>query len=205
MKSSCRIRNISRIIFLMVFLCSSGLLIPCQAWADAQSPFVGEIIMLPSDIAPAGWALCNGQIIPISQNTALFAILGTTYGGDGKSNFALPDLQGRIPIHAGQGPGLGNYDLGQTAGSETVTLLTSEMPNHTHSYSAVAAAGNSAVPGVGKSFAGAATSDRKEINLYTSNADSTLGMTGGSQPHNNMQPYLVVNYCIALHGDFPPL
>lgn len=147
--------------------------------------------------------MCNGQILPISQNTALFSLLGTTYGGNGETNFALPDLQGRVPIQAGQGPGLDIYDLGQEGGSQTTTLLPSEMPVHTHSYSYTTEPGNSAVPGAGKSFAKATTSDRKEINIYNSAPNSTLTSTGGSQPHNNMQPYLVVNYCIALQGIFP--
>jgi microcystin-dependent protein len=196
-------KNILRMAFLLVFLCSSVFINPGSALALDQ--FVGEIRMFAGNFAPTGWAMCNGQIIPISQNTALFSLLGTTYGGDGETTFALPDLQGRVPIQTGQGPGLSQYDLGQQGGSDTVTLLQSETPSHTHTYSITTEAGSYAAPEAGKSFARVTTSDRKEINIYAApeTANSTLTIEGGGQPHNNMQPYLVVNYIIATQGIFP--
>jgi microcystin-dependent protein len=170
-------------------------------------PFVAEIRIFPFNFAPRGWAFCNGQILPISQNTALFSLLGTTYGGNGQSTFALPDLQGSIPVHPGQGPGLSLYDLGQMGGSETVTLLQSEIPAHTHNLMAHAAdPGDNTTPGpalaYAKSFNGSA---------YTPAGTSPgqmhvqyLGVLGGDLPHNNMMPYLALNFCIALQGVFPP-
>jgi len=169
-------------------------------------PFVAEIRIFPFNFAPKGWAFCDGQLLPLSQNTALFSLLGTTYGGDGKSNFALPDMQGNAPMHPGQGPGLSLHDLGETGGSETVTLLESEIPAHSHSLGAVAgfnATNNDPTGGVpGKGDAG--------LNPYTPSGPSvTMAVTaiapaGGDQPHNNMMPYLTLNFCIALQGVFPP-
>lgn len=203
MKSRGKFKTILRTFFLLVLLFSSGFMYPAQALAGSE-PFVAEIDIFGSNFAPKGWAMCNGQLLPISQNTALFSLLGTYYGGDGKSTFALPDLQGRVPIQVGQGEGLSNYDIGQQSGSDTVILLQSEMPAHTHSYSFTTDPGNSAEPGAGKSFARVTTSDRKEINIYADIANGTLNNIGGSQSHNNMQPYLVLNYCIAMQGVFPP-
>jgi microcystin-dependent protein len=171
-----------------------------------MDPFVAEIRIYPFNFAPKGWAFCDGQILPLSQNTALFSLLGTTYGGDGKSNFALPDMQGNAPMHPGQGPGLSLHDLGETGGSETVTLLESEIPSHSHSLNA------SAPPGVvfaGDPTTGIARSSGGAI-YQTSNAGlvqmnpSAIGPAGGDQPHNNMMPYLTLNFCIALQGVFPP-
>ncbi len=169
-------------------------------------PFVAEIRIFPFNFAPNGWAFCDGQLLPLSQNTALFSLLGTTYGGNGKSNFALPDLQGRAPMHPGQGPGLSLHDLGETGGSETVSLLESEIPAHSHTaYAQNNPLGSSAVP-TSKSFTRPASG-----NLYFSGAASTVQMdpntlapAGGDQPHNNMQPYLTLSFCIALQGVFPP-
>jgi microcystin-dependent protein len=167
-------------------------------------PFVAEIRIFPFNFAPKGWAWCDGQLLPISQNTALFSLLGTTYGGNGKSNFALPDLQGRAPMHPGQGPGLSLHDLGETGGSETVTLLQSEMPAHTHFIQASQADGLERFPtgqllatgiGVGAYAAPGATS---------SMAPQALPPAGGSLPHNNMMPYLTFYFNIALQGVFPP-
>lgn len=168
-------------------------------------PFVAEIRPFGFAFAPTGWAQCNGQLLPLSQNTALFALLGTTYGGDGKSTFALPDLTGRAPLHAGQGPGLSQRDLGEQGGSSSITLLSSELPAHSHQLRA-ATQDNAdvAIPSASSSFAGSTGGT-----LYQSSADSTLAPqaltpAGGGLPHNNLQPYLVVNLCIALQGVFPP-
>jgi microcystin-dependent protein len=169
-------------------------------------PFVAEIRIFPFNFAPKGWAWCDGQLLPISQNTALFSLLGTTYGGDGKSTFALPDLQGRAPMHPGQGPGLSLHDLGETGGSETVTLLESEIPAHSHSLGAQnVALGGQATP-AGNTFNRPASG-----NLYDSTspqlvplASETIAPAGGDQPHNNLQPYLTFYFNIALQGVFPP-
>jgi microcystin-dependent protein len=169
-------------------------------------PFVAEIRIFPFNFAPKGWAFCDGQILPISQNTALFSLLGTTYGGNGKSTFALPNMQGNAPMHPGQGPGLSLHDLGETGGSETVSLLESEIPSHSH---AVNAGGNfdvgdSNVPTgniMAKSASGFAYTP--SANLTQMNP-VTLSPAGGDQPHNNMQPFLTLNFCLALQGVFPP-
>lgn len=170
-------------------------------------PFVAEIRIFPFNFAPTGWAFCDGQLLPLSQNTALFSLLGTTYGGDGKSNFALPNLQGNAPMHPGQGPGLSNHDLGETGGTETITLLESEMPAHNHAIRADAAdpadvqAPSPAVV-LARSQGGSAyqTSTAGLVSM----AATALGPVGGSLPHNNMMPYLTLNFCIALQGVFPP-
>ena len=170
-------------------------------------PFVAEIRIFPFNFAPRGWAFCDGQLMPISQNTALFSLLGTTYGGDGKSTFALPDVQGNAPLHVGgnqPGPGLSLYDLGQMGGSDTVTLLQSEIPVHTHTLRANNTLGDSPQP-AGNTLA-------RYANAYQQNstqnlvqmAPQALAPAGGDQPHNNMQPYLTLNFCIALQGVFPP-
>ena len=169
-------------------------------------PFVAEIRIFPFNFAPNGWAFCDGQLLPLSQNTALFSLLGTTYGGNGKSNFELPDLQGRAPMHPGQGPGLSLHDLGETGGSQTVSLLESEIPSHNHTlYAQNNPLGSSAVP-TDKSFTRPASGK-----VYFSGSPAavtmdpnTLAPAGGDQPHNNMQPYLTLNFCIALQGVFPP-
>jgi microcystin-dependent protein len=169
-------------------------------------PFVAEIRIVPFNFAPKGWAFCDGQILPLSQNTALFALLGTTYGGDGKSTFALPDLQGAAAMHPGQGPGLSLRDLGEMAGEPFVTLIESEMPAHTHALNAIAALSTTATPS-------SQTALSRSVNgsAYTAPggalqqmAFQSLTIAGGSQPHNNLQPYLTLNYIIALQGVFPP-
>src|SRR5262249_44108550 len=165
-----------------------------------------EIRMVPFNFPPKGWAFCDGQILPLSQNTALFSLLGTTYGGDGKSTFALPNLQGSAPMQAGQGPGLSLRDLGETGGSETVTLLAVEMPAHRPNMVGGNAAPRGPDPGgTGLAQAGA-TAQRFYIAPPAPNplAPEALTPAGGSQPHNNLQPYLVVNFIIALQGVFPP-
>jgi microcystin-dependent protein len=167
-------------------------------------PFVAEIRIFPFNFAPKGWAWCDGQILPISQNTALFSLLGTTYGGDGKSNFALPNLEGNAPMHPGQGPGLSLHDLGETGGSETVSLLESEIPAHSHTLTASAADGNTTKP-AGKLFA-----QGVGVQIWGTTAPNTqfspnaIAPAGGDQPHNNMQPYLTFYFNIALQGVFPP-
>ena len=164
--------------------------------------FVAEIRMFGFNFAPTGWALCDGQILPISQNTALFSLLGTTYGGDGKSTFALPDLQGSVPLHPGQGQGLSLYDLGQVSGTESVTLLTSEIPLHSHSFTATEEIVNE--NNVTNNFFGAGESRYAPPAAVTQMAPQALPPAGASLPHNNMMPYLVINFCIALQGIFPP-
>ena len=170
-------------------------------------PFVAEIRIFPFNFAPKGWAFCDGQLLPLSQNTALFSLLGTNYGGDGKSNFALPDLQGNAPMHPGQGPGLSLHDLGESSGTETVTLIQSEMPAHSHTMSATTQPGEDAAPGpleaLGRSVGASLYQDTVNANL-TSLAPNALTVAGGSLPHNNMQPYLTLNFCIALQGVYPP-
>ena len=170
-------------------------------------PFVAEIRIFPFNFAPTGWAFCDGQLLPISQNTALFSLLGTTYGGDGKSTFALPNLQGSAPMQPGQGPGLSLRDLGETGGSETATLLDTEIPNHTHTIRVDAAdpadvqAPSTAVI-LARSQGGSAY--QTNVSGLVPFAAAAVGVAGGSFPHNNMMPYLTLNFCIALQGVFPP-
>ncbi|WP_186394807.1 phage tail protein [Stappia sp. TSB10GB4] len=174
-----------------------------------SDPFVAEIRIFAGNFAPKNWAFCNGQIMPISQNTALFSLLGTTYGGDGKTTYALPDLQGRSPMQHGQGPGLTFRALGESAGTPTVTLIQTEMPHHTHALQAVASGPFSGANSL--SPEGNLLSARSGVAQYTetstppeSMAPQMVAMQGGSSPHNNMQPYLTLNFIIALYGIFPP-
>jgi len=168
-------------------------------------PFVAEIRIFPFSFPPKGWAFCNGQLMPISQNTALFSLLGTTYGGNGKSTFALPDLQGSAAMHPGQGPGLSLHDLGEVGGSETVTLLESEIPAHTHLMR-----GTTGDPADVKiPNPNAAWGISQQAQIYQGDNDvfmapEALAPAGGDQPHNNMQPSLTLNFNIALQGVFPP-
>jgi microcystin-dependent protein len=178
-------------------------------------PFVAEIRMMGFDFPPTGWALCNGQLLPISQNTALFSLLGTTYGGDGKATFALPDLQDRAPMHQGLGPGMTGpnpsqpgtpYDLGVAGGADSVTLSLQETPVHNHAMRAhTTDIADTNVPNPNASFAKSSGGT-----LYQTGQPNTqlsvqaLGIQGSSLPHNNLMPYLVVNFCIALQGVFPP-
>jgi microcystin-dependent protein len=168
--------------------------------------FVAEIRIFGFNFAPTGWALCNGQILPISQNTALFSLLGTTYGGNGQSTFALPNMEGSAPMHPGQGPGLSLHDLGEQSGAEFTTLLESEMPNHPHTFQAFATPADLKEPQAGAVLT--RTQNGALYNTTVSNlvqmAPQALPPAGGSLPHNNMMPYLTLNFCIALQGIFPP-
>ena len=168
--------------------------------------FLAEIRIFPFNFPPKGWAFCDGQILPLSQNTALFSLLGTTYGGDGKSNFALPDLQGNAPMHPGQGPGLSLHDLGETGGSETVSLLESEIPSHSHAFSVSQGDATDQSP-AGQLFAtgiGIGTYAPPGNAAQVQLSANGIAPAGGDQPHNNMQPYLTLNFCIALQGVYPP-
>jgi microcystin-dependent protein len=170
-----------------------------------MDPFVAEIRIFPFNFAPKGWALCDGQLLPISQNTALFSLLGTTYGGDGLSTFALPDLQGNAPMHPGQGPGLSLHDLGETAGTDTVTVLQSELPAHSHPLRAdTADPADTNVPSPSASLAISTGGTLYQAASGTQLAGQALTPAGGSLPHNNLMPYLTVNFCIALQGVYPP-
>jgi microcystin-dependent protein len=167
-------------------------------------PFVAEIRIFPFNFAPKGWAFCDGQLMPLSQNTALFSLLGTTYGGNGKSNFALPDIQGNAVMHPGQGPGLSLHDLGETGGSETVSLIESEIPGHSHAMTASQGDGNERGPAGQLLATGIGISQYQAPQSQTALAPTAVAPAGGDQPHNNMQPYLTLNFCIALQGVFPP-
>jgi microcystin-dependent protein len=172
-----------------------------------MDPFVAEIRIFPFNFAPTGWAFCDGQILPISQNTALFSLLGTTYGGDGRSNFALPNMQGNAPMHPGQGPGLSLHDLGETGGSDTVTLLESEIPAHLHTLQAQTTPASLNVGAPDRSLARSAGGFAYKQSPFTnlvSMAPAALSPSGGDLPHNNMMPYLTLNFCIALQGVYPP-
>ncbi len=172
-----------------------------------SDPFLGEIRIFGFNFAPAGWAFCNGQIMPITQNTALFALLGTTYGGNGTANFALPDLRGRIPIHQGTGSGLSSYDLGQTGGSQTVTLTTAQMPEHNHALNATTAAADTADPAnevlANANYGGDFVNEYAAGPGTTAMHSSSIGNSGGTTPVSVLQPFLVLNFCIALQGIFP--
>jgi microcystin-dependent protein len=159
-------------------------------------PFLSEIRMMSFNFPPKGWAACNGQLLPINQNQALFALLGTTYGGNGQTNFALPDLRGRVPIHVGNG-----HTLGERSGAENHTLNANEMPAHTHAVSASTTAGNTPVPTA--NFLAAANNVYRPADNQTSLAAGTVSNVGGNQPHTNQQPFSTIGFCIALQGIFP--
>lgn len=162
-------------------------------------PYVGEIRMFAGNFAPAGWMFCEGQLLPISENETLFQLLGTTYGGDGASTFALPDLRGRIPIHQGNG-----FILAETGGAEEITLTVQQIAAHTHPWLASTGSGTTQTPGSGVTLATAQASVYYNLPDATANMwPGTVGPTGGSQPHTNFQPYLCVNFIISLFGLFP--
>jgi microcystin-dependent protein len=173
-----------------------------------SDPFVAEIRIFPFNFAPTGWAFCNGQLLPISQNTALFSLLGTYYGGDGKSNFALPDMQGNAPMQQGQGAGLSQRFLGEMGGEDSVTLLQTEIPVHTHQMMATDQPGQLEAPNntaiLARSAGGFAYSTTYSGGQVANMAFQALAPYGGSLPHNNLQPYLTLNFCIALQGVYPP-
>lgn len=176
-----------------------------------SDPFIAEIRIFPYNFAPRSWAFCNGQLISIAQNTALFALVGTTFGGNGQTTFGLPNLQGRAPLGPGQGPGLSNYVLGETAGVPTVTLVSTQLPQHSHTPACLSTSPNPAplLSPAGNVWAVAGTR-RVPANLYKTgtvtaaamNAQA-VGLAGGSQPHNNLQPYLAISFCICTQGVFP--
>lgn len=176
-----------------------------------MEPFIGEVRLLPFTFAPRGWALCNGQLLPISQNTALFSIIGVTYGGDGKTTFALPNLQGRVVPGTGQGPGLQDWTLGMEAGEDTVTLITPEMPSHSHGVNGLDVIGTADVPTADAYLGQDRRGGQGNINYLLPTgttpdvmlAPQALSANGGSQPHENRQPFLSLNFCIALQGIFP--
>jgi microcystin-dependent protein len=168
-----------------------------------SSPYIGEIRLFGGNFAPVGWALCQGQLLSIQSSTALFALVGTFYGGDGVQTFGLPDLRGRVPIHQGQGPGLSNYLIGQQGGTEAVTLTKNQIPSHSHPVRVNSSAATLTAPG------GALLASTGSVNCYDTSAPSAamsgsaISNTGGSQPHDNMAPSLVINYIISLFGVFP--
>ena len=169
-----------------------------------MEPFLGFISMFGFGFAPRGWATCDGQLLSIAQNTALFSLLGTTYGGNGQTTFALPDLQGRVAVHTGQGPGLSPRDLGEVGGVENVTLTTQQIPAHTHGFRVnSAAATDTAVSNNFPAVAGGSVGNAYGTSQNGSMPADTLQPVGGGQPHNNLQPYLTMNYIIALEGIFP--
>jgi microcystin-dependent protein len=177
------------------------------------NPFLAEIRIFPFNFAPKGWAFCDGQLMSISQNTALFSLLGTYYGGDGKSTFALPNLQGASPIQQGQGPGLSPYFIGQQGGSDNVTLQWTEIPSHNHTFNADPGAATTANPAGGAYSQGQwnASGNSGNVNIYYSNSNPPSAQLNpnailpnvGGQPHNNLMPYLTLNFCIALQGIYP--
>lgn len=170
-------------------------------------PFVAEIRIFPFNFPPRGWAWCDGQLLPIQQNTALFSLLGTTYGGNGLSNFGLPNLEGRATMQPGQGPGLSLHELGETGGSETVTLLESEIPSHSHSVAVSTSPATASAPAgnfISRPRRNGAPFQTNTTQQLVPLAPEALAPSGGDAPHNNMQPYLTLYFCIAMQGVFPP-
>jgi microcystin-dependent protein len=172
-----------------------------------MEPFLGSLLLVPYNFAPVGWALCNGQLLPIAQYTALFSLLGTTFGGDGKTTFALPDLRGRVPISSGQGPGLQNYVLGEAGGAEAATLGVNQLPAHNHNVNAVSTLGTSSSPT--NHYLAEGPGPTPNSGIYASSQPNTtlnpgaISQTGGSQPVDIRSPYLTLNWIIALQGIYP--
>ena len=170
-----------------------------------SAPFVAEVRIFGFTFPPTGWAFCNGQIMPISQNTALFSLLGTNYGGDGKSTFGLPNLQGSVPIGQGQGPGLSQRFIGETGGAPSVTLIDSEMPVHNHTVNATSTPGEVSSPTAAVSIARSSGKPAYVAPASLTNLNfQAVAPNGGSLPHNNLMPFVTLNYCIALQGVYPP-
>ncbi|KQW46369.1 MULTISPECIES: phage tail protein [unclassified Roseateles] len=167
-----------------------------------STPYVGEIRLFAGNFEPVGWMFCHGQLLPIAENDVLFTLIGTTYGGDGQTTFALPDLRGRVPVHQGQGPGTSSRMLGEVGGVETVTLLASQMPAHTHALHANAAVATGTAPG-GALLAATSVASYDTGPGATAMAASAVGSAGGNQPHQNMAPTVALNYIISLYGIFP--
>jgi microcystin-dependent protein len=178
------------------------------------SPYVGQIMIFGGNFAPAGWMLCQGQLLPISEYETLFQLIGTTYGGDGQSTFGLPDLRGRAPVHVGQGPSITqNYTMGEMAGTEYVTVTTQTMASHNHGAAAMNADGNANVPGTTTILANEGGADKDKVSIYapwdndaanmTTLLPTSIAISGGGQPHENRQEYLTLNYIISLFGVFP--
>lgn len=199
-----------QIIFLCIVLAS--FFSTNETYSQGSDPFMGEVVLFAGNFAPRGWAFCEGQLLPISQNTALFSLLGTTYGGDGRTTFGLPDFRGRLAIHAGRGPGLQQWRLGQKGGAETETLTLNELPSHTHtatSTTEIAVDISAGEEGVGNGQV--ITSEINAFNVDATvdaslagvSSSATVSNTGGSQAHNNVQPSLVLHYIIALQGTYP--
>ena len=176
-----------------------------------SQPFLGQVIRVGFTFAPAGWMRCEGQLLPIDQFSALFNLIGTTYGGDGQTTFALPDLRGRVPLSMGQGPGLSSYTIGQISGSEAVTLISQQIPQHQHFVNVITSAGSSSTPGPSVLLANEGPQGVSQVFTYApfDQANQTglntpsIGASGGNQPHENRQPFLVIRYCIAVEGVFP--
>ena len=168
-----------------------------------SDPFVAEIRIFGFNFAPKGWAFCSGQLLPISQNTALFSLLGTNYGGDGRTNFGLPNLQGSFPLAFGNGAGLTSRVVGESGGTPNVTLLQSEMPSHNHNINATSVPGDTQAPGPGTIIARSAAKGFNSGPADSQMSFNAIGVAGASFPHNNLSPYLVMNFCIALQGIFP--
>jgi microcystin-dependent protein len=176
-----------------------------------SQPFVGQVIRIGFNFAPAGWMQCLGQLVPISQYETLFNLIGTTYGGDGQETFALPDLRGRVPLSMGQGAGLSNYTIGQLTGNEMVTLSSAQLPQHQHFVNAVTSAGNSNTPGPSVVLANEGPQGVSQVFTYapydsanqTPLKSTSIGANNGGQPHENRQPFLVIRYCISMFGVFP--
>lgn len=168
-----------------------------------SEPFVGEIRMFAGNFAPAGWAFCDGQLLAVSQNDALFSLLGTIYGGDGRTTFGLPDLRGRVPIHQGAGPGLLTRPIGSKSGSESVVVTTAQLPSHNHAFNA------SNAPGTGSNPAGSVPAESPSVDMYIEEAATmnlsaaAISNTGGSQSHTNLQPFQCVHFIISLFGIYP--
>ena len=187
-------------VFLCATLTLSGL---PQAALAGPEPFIGEIMLTGANFCPRGWADANGQLLAVAQNAALFSLLGTTYGGDGRTTFGLPDLRGRVAIHTGQGPGLSNRNQGSKSGAEKHTLTVSEMPQHTHGLRGSTNAATAKIPSGNVPALTRRNAYAPGSGPLSPMASTSLGPAGNTQPHNNMQPFLTIRFCVALQGIYP--